>query len=391
MMQADAAEERHEREIEPIEPEVLEGSLVPISSPFGMVVQVEDETSRHIAWDSVRRAWLQSVRPNSAKAYDTAYRQFVEDFGVHPWEATPYIAHEWVMWLRDDLGLSEASINAKLAAMTSFFAFVQNNYTTRSPNGRSEVSLWPYRNPFTAVKRRKLSPYGRAVFPSRREMHKIFSEIQHNSLVGKRDYALLLSYYVSCRRASEILNLKWGDLQETAEGDFVFSYVYKGGVEKRGILKRVCYVAICEYLRADGRPPDEMQSDDYIFIPLNYAQNRHKRLNGADAETNRNHPISNRQANDILKKYARRAGVDERKVHIHGLRHAGARLRIMQMKERGKPIDYQEIMNLLGHSNLSITQVYIQEVLEDPVDDGGAEVASEVEAVRNGQMKLDGF
>jgi integrase len=80
-------------------------------------------------------------------------------------------------------------------------------------------------------------------------------------------------------------------------------------------------------------------------------------------------------ANRILKKCARRAGVDLEKAHIHGLRHAGARLRVQQMKESGRGVDYGQLMDLLGHSSLAVTHIYVTRVLEEPEDPGGEAAA----------------
>jgi site-specific recombinase XerD len=57
----------------------------------------------------------------------------------------------------------------------------------------------------------------------------------------------------------------------------------------------------------------------------------------------------------MLKSRARAAGIDETltHVHVHGLRHLGARML------RAMGVDLKEIKERLGHSNLDTTDIYL--------------------------------
>jgi len=335
---------------------------------------VMDDRPLWSLWETAKEAWLESKRrrsgsENTVQTYETACRQFFEWAPVAPWQVSAELAQEWAAHLAEE-GLSKASIALKLAALSSFYEFVQCQYIFRTPDD-PHFALWPAerRNPFDAVERPKVSPYGRARFPNIKEVLTTMEAINRKSLTGKRDFALLYTLLVTCRRSSEVLNLKWGDLRELEDGHYAFTYRCNGG-KKQAVLNRRCYQAICAYLRADGRPPEEMQPDDYIFVPM-YPE-RVKRLH-PDLEVDPNQPISNSLANRILKKYARRTGMDLEKAHLHGLRHAGARLRVEQSKASRGDVDYMEMMRLLGHSSLAVTQTYGQQVLEDPGGDAAAE------------------
>lgn len=350
-------------------------TLVPVepaATSFGEMVVVDD-SPQWMAWEGARRAWLDSKRrksgsENTVRTYQVAFVQFFEWASVPPWQVSSVVAQEWASHLEEE-GLSEASVALKLAAMSSFYDFVQRRYSIMSPDGR-EITLWPadQRNPFDAVQRPQISPYGRAKYPTVEEAKEILNSINTDCLMGKRDFALLFTFLVTCRRSSEILSMKWGDLQEMGDGHYAFRYRYKGGKDRRAVLNRRCYQAICAYLREDGRPPEEMEAEDYIFVPM-YPE-RIQRLN-PEREVDPNQPISNSMANRILKKYARRCEVDEEKAHLHGLRHVGARLRVELMKAGGSGVDIMEVKDLLGHSNIAVTQIYSETVLEDPEDPGG--------------------
>lgn len=276
------------------------------------------------AWEGARRAWLESKGQasdgsNTAKAYGIAFRQFFEWAGIPPWQVSPDLARAWARHMLRE-GLADRSINLKLSAMSSFYDFVQ---------GGRELALWPAerRNPFAAVERPKVLPaYGRARFPSLEEVGTILAAINTDCRTGARDFALLYTILVTCRRAPEVLHMKWGDIQPLEEGGYALSYRDRGQL-KQAALSPACYQAICAYLEMDDRPPARMRADDYIFVPMD--PERVRRLPGnADKPIEANRPLSSSFANRILKKYAQRAGVNLEKAHLHGLRHAGAKLRL---------------------------------------------------------------
>jgi len=273
--------------------------------------------------------------------------------------------------------LAISSVNQKLAALTSLYKFVIG-YTAVGPSGRV-ISIWDREraNPFGSVPRNKPSN-DRAVYPTLAELKAIIGSINTDCLCGKRDYALLYTYAQTCRRANELLELKWGDIQALGDDKYTYTYnIRKKGRAQRQCdeLDRACYHAICNYLRADGRL-EEIEDDDYIFVPFDHT--RIQRLN-PDAPVNENQHLASGTVNRTFKVYARRAGVDEKKAHLHALRHAGARLRWEQQLASGKP-DPFVLMKVLHHKNLSTTTGYIQDQLSDPSDPGGRAAADELMA-----------
>lgn len=347
------------------------------------------DRSGHVRWDAAMEAWLgqQSISRNTRRAYAIAAGQFFDWAEVEPWQVTTALATAWVRWMAEERGLAPATVGQRLAALSSFYNFA-GRYTFRTATGQEE-SLWPAdkANPFAAVTRPRVSLYGRATFPSLVELQAILGAINTKSRVGKRDFALLYTLVTTCRRSSEVLNMQWGDLQEMEGGDVSFEYINKGGDRRRGVLNWRTYRAICDYLEADGRPPEEMEAGDYIFVPL-YPRRAARLPQVDEADLDPGRALSNTQANRILKKYGRRVGMDEEKAHLHGLRHAGARLRVQQAKDSGRGVDYMELMQLLGHSSLAVTQIYSQTVLEDPEDPGGdtAALALLPKGKRRGQI-----
>ena len=193
----------------------MANTLIPQETILTAPVFTED-TGQWMEWIEAYQAWLESKRrrsggANTAKTYETAWKQFFRWSQVKPWEVTPQLAERWTVFLAHEgreikdrnngtiirrQPLSDSSINLKLAALSSFYNFVQKGY-----------DLWPAnrRNPFDGVERNKISPYGRAKYPTADEAKALLAAINPDTLTGKRDFALLFTILVTCRRSSEVL------------------------------------------------------------------------------------------------------------------------------------------------------------------------------------------
>lgn len=323
-----------------------------------------------LAWDMAKDAWLAEHRARSvatARTYGEGYHAFFAWTGIAPWDVTPALAMDYARRLRT-LGRAPATVNLRLTAMVDFYDFVQRRYLLQEP-------LWPAdrANPFASVERARINPYGRARYPSTAELKRLLASIDTTSRLGKRDYALILTIASTCMRSSEVLTLRWGDIEPRDDDDYNLSYVAKGGRARRSVLPAQAFAVICEYLRADNRPPECLHPHDPIFVAVyrdRSANLPHGQRSDPDA------PVTNSVANRILKKYARRAGIDPAKMHVHGLRHAGARLRVEHDRAAGKRIDLLELSHVLGHRSIAITQIYADAVADEPHDPGAAASAA---------------
>jgi integrase len=166
-----------------------------------------------------------------------------------------------------------------------------------------------------------------------------------------------LAYLVTGRRNSEIRKLQYGDFEFDCEAvissEAVRRIYYRWtgkGRSRRDECPSIVWESIQDFLCAADKL-ESIQPDDYIFTPLT---DRAARLPNVDpARWTRNRPLSSREVGRLLKKYARRAGLDPSKIRVHTLRHTAAMLR----KQAGDDID--QISTFLGHSSLSTTQIYL--------------------------------
>jgi integrase len=324
-------------------------------------VAIEDDVLPLVsAWNEARDQWLQTkgIRSqNTRRTYQVAVGQFLEWAGVFPWRVTSLIAQARVTWMTTEGKLlapdrktgevkwgplASRTCRLRLSALNSFYRFVGSEYLIPYPEQpvllhtfrvlaarelvswtSDGISLWqPDRpNPFEAVDRPRLVRADCARSPSTEELKAMLAEINTGTVSGKRDLALLLALAWIPGRASEVLALKWGDIVSMSEG--VRRFRRRGrDIKSSGQTKpdqQLCR-AIHDYLMATGRL-HSVQPDDHIFVPLD--PERITRLRpGIKAAPNK--PISQHTAAGILKKYARRIGMDPRRACLHGLRRAGA-------------------------------------------------------------------
>ena len=164
---------------------------------------------------------------------------------------------------------------------------------------------------------------------TREEVRKLLSVIPPTR---KRDRLIFLLLYGAGLRVSELCNLKKSDV------DFERSLiVVRGG---KGAKDRV--VPIPGFLLEEIKSYLETRDDDSEYLIVEEGRREKDR-------------ISPKTVWYLLKKYGERAGV---KVTPHMLRHSFA----THMLENG--VDIRAIQELLGHSNLSTTQIYTKVTVE---------------------------
>lgn len=154
------------------------------------------------------------------------------------------------------------------------------------------------------------------------------------SIKGKnqqRDFAMF-AIFLSCGlRLSELvgINLKNINLEKRT-----LRVIGKGNKERIVYLNNLCVDAINSYLEV--RPEVKVHEDmDALFI------------------STKGRRISNRMVELLAKKYFSDAGIDPELYSPHKLRHTAATL----MYKEGN-VDIRTLQELLGHTNLSTTQIY---------------------------------
>jgi integrase/recombinase XerD len=149
--------------------------------------------------------------------------------------------------------------------------------------------------------------------------------------LGLRDRAMLEVLYATGLRVSELIGLKLFEMDQDMGVVRVFG---KGSKERLVPLGQVALDWLARYLREARAQVLAGRATDAVFV------------------TRRGAALSRQMFWTLVKRYARPAGIDSRRISPHTLRHAfathlinhGADLRVVQL--------------LLGHADISTTQVY---------------------------------
>lgn len=145
-----------------------------------------------------------------------------------------------------------------------------------------------------------------------------------------RDYCILTLFLNCGMRLSELCNIEI----EKIKGD-TLTIIGKGNKERTVYLNEASIASIENYLknRNDSKATEEAKK--YLFLSSKYR------------------PINKRSVEILVKKHIENAGFKDQKYTPHKLRHTAATL----MYKYGN-VDIRSLQNILGHENISTTQIY---------------------------------
>jgi integrase/recombinase XerD len=271
-----------------------------------------------------------SARQRTAGAYLDTLQRLVA-FQLDPLEAERsdlerFLARgrrgRWGDW---EGPLSTSTQTAELAALRRFYRW------TRSEGLRPD-------DPSEGIRPPRREAYARARGLSAEEVARLLAAIPVESAAGLRLRALVLAYLLTGRRRSELLNLRWRDLD--LEGGF-YRYTGKGGKERQRALPPPVRLAILVYAQAAGlqRRPEE------AVFPGRW----------------RDQPVDGKYIGEQLRQAAELAGIPLERP-LHTLRHSYARA----LRRVEAPLE--AVQAALDHSNLATTSVYLRQLegQEDP-------------------------
>jgi len=282
-----------------------------------------------------------TTNQESARRHDlvrdkqNAVGSFFGFVGKHPAEVKPGDVKAWRIEL-EERGLSAASIYGRVSRVSSFY-----NWALKDPELAESIKRNPVR--FARPKAPKAYQNESTKALTDEEVQRLVDVVKEKADVGsttaKRDYALLLLYLLTGMRRSEIMRLRWGDIEHN--GTVVIETTVKGGdYESREIKNPAARDALIEYLEASGRL-NSMKADSPLWT-------RHDRAGKTG------------QADDLARLRGEfeevRQGVGIDHIHLHQPRHTYAR---MVSEDTGSIIETQDA---LGHSNAATTRVYVQRI-----------------------------
>ncbi len=280
----------------------------------------------HIETFLTHLSGVRAASPHTVKAYAEDLAQFAEfarrQNVCRPEEVTVALVRAFVADLTTDKGMARSSVARKTAAVRAFFRFL-----TR----RSIVA----RNPAQGVatpRRAESLPH----FLPEDQVAALVASPDASRADGLRDRAILETLYASGMRASDLVALNTDDLSLDAGGEGTARIRRgKGGKERVALLGRAAAAALNAYL-ARGRPELAARAarvSSALFL---------NKLGGR---------LSDRGVRRLFDKYCD-AVAAAHKITPHTLRHSFA----THLLDNGA--DLRIVQELLGHSDLSTTQVY---------------------------------
>ncbi|MCX5678395.1 MAG: tyrosine recombinase XerC [Candidatus Omnitrophica bacterium] len=215
---------------------------------------------------------------------------------------------------------SKRTVARKLASLRSFFRFLFREGHIK-------------KNPITAVLTPKLDKK-LPVFLDTAKIDRLLSAPTDKDLAGLRDRALLETLYSTGIRVSELVGLDLSDI------DFISGVIKvlgKGHKERVVPIGEPALAAIRKYV--DKKADEKVNDKDAVF--LNKSGGR----------------LTDRSVRRVLDKHIKTCSISE-KISPHSLRHSFA----THLLDRGA--DLRSVQELLGHMNLSTTQIYTHVTME---------------------------
>jgi integrase/recombinase XerD len=254
---------------------------------------------------------------NTASAYRndlTQFLAFLEERGVTNWNLDPETLRAFQLWLHERR-YADTTLARKVAAIRSFLNFLR-------AEGIVQRDLAPHLD----------SPSVGKYLPqaiSEKQVEALLAMPKADSPTGLRDLSMLRMLWATGMRVSELAALDLSDVDLQTDTVRCFG---KGGKQRQIPFGPSARAALIRYLD-DGRPYLLRRSDE----PALYLNHHGERLTRQGLWL-------------ILKAYAKAAGIEH--ISPHTLRHSFATHLL------NNNADLRVVQELLGHSNISTTQIY---------------------------------
>jgi site-specific recombinase XerC len=282
---------------------------------------------------AIMEAWLSYLEaegrsPNTVIGYQRGLEHFlswyVKTYGdetFNPAAVLPKDFKDWISFQQTVERAKPATINQRVAAIRQYFTYLfDTGQISRNPS-KGVKSLDRDDDDFKGLDEQEYRRLMRAVYADE----------------NLRDIAIVEVMGGAGLRVGEVLDLQVGDLvirERETEKNYSYIIVREGkGMKRRSIpMAKSVKDALNAYL----------------------AKHPNKEVIGAPLWIGQRGALSDRSAiSRLLAYYARKAGLDEKLVHAHALRHTFAHRYLEKF-----PGDIRTLADLLGHKDLKTTMKY---------------------------------
>ncbi|MEW5872977.1 MAG: hypothetical protein AB1894_27200 [Chloroflexota bacterium] len=269
-------------------------------------------------WCEAFEGWLEELggryQAGVTKKAKLAWGRLLRERGKMPWELEREDFEAHAAWMAGE-GYAAATIGNALGSMASFYRWCDE----RRIDPGCEAGF----NPAAGAQRPKVRRYEGARLLSREETAALLGILRRDeSLLGKRDYALLLTRLRVGAPLESLRKLRWGQIEVDEAGEVWVRWRAEGG---RARLAGEAWEAIREWLEAGGRL-EGMGAESYVFAPAE------RPLQAGEGEEVvrwvEGRAISSSSILASLKLYGRQVGIGEDKLTLMALRRTATRLRL---------------------------------------------------------------
>ncbi len=280
-------------------------------------------------------AWIHNKRqhsdsPRTERAYRStlsAFRRHLHSRGLDLDSETDLSTYLQV-WAsggtprsKADHAISRATFNHRLAVVSSFYRFALRRKLLQVPN------------PAEGIDRAEVQAYAKAQPLNPTYVKTQLGGIDHATLAGQRDFALLQVALVTGRRRAELEGLRYGDLRQEGDQTIITWRRAKGGKVMVDALPKAVSAALMRYLHtAYGAQLGTLAADAPVWIALD--------------PIHRGHALTAQAIADICLAHL---GTSK----VHTTRHTFAH----QMEATGAKVS--EIQARLGHASMETTGGYL--------------------------------
>lgn len=263
--------------------------------------------------------------PKTAENYEFYLNRFVEFAGdITPAQITPELIRKYRLWLNR----YKSTDGEELAMITQSYHLIALRGFLKYFSRRDIPSMSPDKIELPKVHRKQVT------FLHFDEVTRLLEQVDTNDEAGVRDRAILELLFSSGLRVSELVNLN-RDHINTKRREFMVRG--KGQKDRPIFISKTAADWVDRYL--------ETRQDSLVPLFISYSKNVEPDTSGDFRR------LSARSVQRMISKYARLAGITKH-VSPHTMRHSFATDLLMN------GADLRSVQSMLGHSNISTTQIY---------------------------------
>ena len=262
-----------------------------------------------------------NLSDHSIQSYCIDIKQFIDYLnqeGIEQFNEVKYSFLRGFLTFLHSKHMSPKTINRKLSALRSFYKFLlKKQYVNDNPFLLVDTLKEGQRHPdFLYID----------------EMQELLDSIDTSTPLGKRNKALLELFYASGLRCSEVVNLKIQDIDFSRQLLIIHG---KGNKDRYVPFHDYAKECLEDYIINDRPVLMHFHTDEHQYVFVNKFGNK----------------LTNRGIETIVDKIVFQYDASK-KIHPHTFRHSFASHLLIE------GVDLRIVQELLGHVNLSTTQVY---------------------------------